>query len=315
MNIKATLAVVTCAVVTFQTAYAGTWANAKAPIDKCPIDDCPDIGGNVSVGYLTDYVFKGVRFARDSMWGDVNYTFDNLPFTPNVGIWHLTDLNDSRATSFYGDQTNAYASIGLPSIFGFESSIGYTHYFYPTARPPAGGIYGDSLSEVTATLARELVWGIVGVYSADYRWGNGDGGWMHTFGLSKDIHINDCVGLRLTGGVLYNDNYWKYARGSLPASQAAYWAYQNLNGVGNVQNGNWGNDSGWHSYYVGASLPIQLNCRATLTPFVQYNGTPDGWTGDGMYHSTFGGLFPASMGLNANHNDVFFGGISLSVDF
>ena len=322
MKIKAILAALVGAVA-IQGATAGTWA-PPAPA-KCPIDDCPDIGGNIAVGYDTDYVFKGVRLARDVLWGDVNYTFDNLPFTPNIGVFHLTDLNNAVGQSFggppffipngtsnYGDETRIYSSIALPSILGFDAGVGYTHYFFPTLRGPSpGGPFGDSLSEVTATLARELIWGVVGSYQADYRWGSGFGGWLHTFGLAKGFDISDAIGLNLSGGVRYNDNYWKNFPGF------------GLNNFipGNSHNwplGNYGRDSDWHSYFIRAALPIALNCRATLTPYIEYNGTPDGWSGDGMY-GTYGGGFPIvpayPLGGNANRNDVFFGGVSLNVDF
>ena len=35
--------------------------------------------------------------------------------------------------------------------------------------------------------------------------------------------------------------------------------------------------SGWDDYYQGAELSIALNCRATVTPYIGYNGTPDTW--------------------------------------
>ena len=293
-------------------ALAGTWC-PPAKGGKCPIEECPDIGGNIAVGYDTDYVFKGVRLARDVLWGDVNYTFDNLPFTPNIGVFHLTDLNDANAlnlfgpTSNYGDETRVYSSIALPSILGFDAGVGYTHYFFPTLRGPSpNGPWGDSLSEVTATLARELIWGVVGSYQADYRWGSGFGGWLHTFGLAKGFDISDAIGLNLSGGVRYNDNYWRNFPGVIAST------------LGNSHNwpiGNHGRDSAWHSYFIRAALPIALNCRATLSPYVEYNGTPGGWSGDGMHGTYRGQLLNYPLGLNANRNDVFFGGVSLNVNF
>ena len=304
MKIKAILAALIGAVA-IQGATAGTsWAPpAKA---KCVIDDCPDIGGNISVGYDTDYVFKGVRQARDVVWGDVNYTFENLPFSPNVGVWHLTDLNNAGTlfgpTSNYGDETNLYASINLPSILGFDSNLGYTHFLFPTQRGPSpGGPWGDGYGQLTLSLARELIWGIVGSYSADYGFGGRvDSGWMHTLALEKGFDITDAIGLDLSGGVLYNDNYWSYPNAGFP-------------GPGNVLNtfagGTNARDAGWHSYFLRAGLPIALNCRATLTPYIQYNGTPDTWTGDGMV------AWPARLGVNANRNDALYGGVSLNVNF
>ncbi|MCH1409226.1 MAG: hypothetical protein L7V87_09360, partial [Verrucomicrobiales bacterium] len=60
---------------------------------------------------------------------------------------------------------------------------------------------------------------------------------------------------------------------------------------------------GWNHYYVSAALPIELNCRATLTPYVGYNGGPGGYIADGIN----GGL--------QNQSDILHGGVSLSVSF
>ena len=120
MKIKALLATLIGAVA-LQGATAGTWS----PPDKggkCPVVDCPDIGGNISVGYDSAYLFKGVRLAHDVFWGDVNYTFDGLPFAPNIGIWHLTDLG-TFPNSFYGDETNIYLGLSTPSVLGFDTAL------------------------------------------------------------------------------------------------------------------------------------------------------------------------------------------------
>ena len=301
MKIKALLATLVGAVA-LQGATAGTWC-PPAPA-KCPIDDCPDVGANVSVGYGTDYFFYGVRFARDHFWGDVNYTFDKLPVPITLGVWHLTDIG---ANSFYGDETNLYLSAGLPSIMGFDASIGYTHYLYPTTRGPSpGGPFGDSQSEIHLKISREVACGFSVFYRGAYDFvapshlsnpwlfgpfSNRDSGaWVHTLGVDKGIEINDRISLALSGGVYYTDNYW----GDLVSTNRFFGTHS-------------GRSSGWNSYYLKAALPIALNCRATLTPYIGYNGTPDTWVADGLRGFTIGG--------NPNANDAFHGGISLSVDF
>lgn len=64
---------------------AGDWG--KAPAGKAPIEECVDLGGIISAGYLGDYIFYGARFAGDSVWTDVNYTFDGLAVPITVGAW------------------------------------------------------------------------------------------------------------------------------------------------------------------------------------------------------------------------------------
>lgn len=274
-------------------AMAGTeWCAPSAK--SCDSECCPDIGGSVSVGYDTDYVWRGVRFARDSVWADVNYTFENLPFSPNIGVWHLSSLGSGGVGSdAYGDETNVYAGISGPSILGFDTSLGYTGVFFPTTRGP-GGPGGDSSSRITIGASRDLFWGIGFGYAGNYDFGATNAGapalssWFHEFSLSKSFAITDCIALDLGAEVAYNDGYWSGYGLATPGPGFA-------GGLG----------SGWNHYKVSAALPITLNCRTTLTPYVAYNGTPDAWIADGLN----GGV-----GL-ANENDVFFGGVSLGVNF
>ena len=272
---------------------AGEWC-PPAPNDKCPIEDCPDIGASISVGYESDYIFYGARLAQDSIWADVNYTFDSLPLPVTVGVWYLSAFgapDDRPGLAGFGDEADFYASVGLPSICGFESSITYTAYTFPTQ---TYGADSGSTHELSLEISREILNGFLATYRVahDFRLGGDrdgdgdpDGAWVHQLGLAKTIDINDCVALDLSGGVYYTDNY-----------------YANGNGV---------LDSGWNSYYLQAALPIALNCRATLTPYIGYNGTPDGWILDGSFAGQgFGG---PNWGQNAN--DVLHWGISLGVDF
>jgi hypothetical protein len=63
--------------------------------------------------------------------------------------------------------------------------------------------------------------------------------------------------------------------------------------------------SGWSNYYVTAALPIELNCRATLTPYVGYNGS---------IYQTGGGQVSDRIGEETT-GDVLHAGVSLSVSF
>lgn len=268
--------------------FAGTeWCPPAAK--GCELECCPDIGGSVSVGYDTDYVWRGVHWARDSVWGDVNYTFEDLPFSPNVGIWHLSSLGSGApAADGYGDETNVYAGISGPSFLGFDTSLSYTAVFFPTLRAP-GGPGGDSSSRLSVGVSRDIVWGVGFGYTGNYDFGATDlGSWFHEFSLSKSIAITDCMSLDLGAEVAYNDGYWSGYGLSTPGPGFA---------------GGYG--SGWNHYKVSAALPIALNCRATLTPYIAYSGTPDAWIADGLNGGVPG----------ANENDVLFGGVSLGVNF
>jgi len=258
------------------SANAGDWGKAPVPA-KAPIEECVDIGGSISSGYMTDYIFYGVRFARDSVWTDVNYTFDNFIVPINIGAWYLNGITPSGY-----DELDLYASAELGTFAGFDVALGYVHYFYPESG-------AQSYGEVGLDISRSL--GIV-----DFAWesnyalsslGAVSGGWYHQAALSKEFGITDAVSLVLTGGVGYSDGYIDAPKvGLTPASAGA---------------------SGWNHYFITAELPIELNCRATLTPYIGYVGAPDGWIVDGI---SAGG----QNGLGAQ-SDILHGGVSLSVSF
>jgi len=252
---------------------AGDWG--KAPVyDKTPIEECVDLGGEISAGYMSDYTFYGVRYARDSVWTDVNYSFDSIiPIT--VGAWYLNGI--SGAPGY--DELDLYISGDLGTYAGFDVSVGYVHYLYPEAS------FVGSYGEVGVDISRSL--GFVDlVFESNYalhgRSGN-SGGWYHGAGIEKSIPVSSNMSLDLAAGVGYSDGY--YAPGTANAGFVTP------------------RTSGWNHYYMTASLPIELNCRTTLTPYVGYNGSPDTWVTDGI-----------NGGLGAQ-SDIFHGGVSLSVSF
>jgi hypothetical protein len=234
---------------------AGDWGKAPV-IDKAPIEECYDIGGEVTVGYMSDYIFYGVRQARDTVWTDVNYTFDSLWAPINIGASYYNGTD-----GFGFEELDLYASVEVGSYGGVDASLYYTHYFYP-------GVSTNSYGEVGLDLGYSLGF-------ADLSWRSGFGidfGWYHEAGIERAFGITDNVSLVLGAGLGYTDGY------------------------------NAGLSS-WNHYYVNASLPIELNCRATLTPYVGYNGGPNGYAVDGI-GTAYG---PQS--------DILHGGVSLSVSF
>ncbi len=249
-------------------ASAGDWG--KAPVDKTPIEECVDLGAEISVGYETDYIFDGVRFARDSVWTDVNYTFDSLPVPITVGAWYLNGINGSAFGAGY-DELDLYAEAALGTFAGFDLTLGYTHYIFPEFRSniaPIGG-YGELNFGIERTV------GPVDLhYIADYAFGSGGftpRGWYHELGAEKTFSLTDSIGLTVGAGVAYTDGYW--------------------------------GPSGWNNYYARVSLPIELNCRTTLTPYIGYVGAPDTWVVDGAF------------GADSPQSDILHGGVSLSVTF
>lgn len=251
---------------------AGDWG--KAPVGKAPIEECVDLGGEISAGWGTAYIFKGVQFADDNVWTDVNYTFDSLAVPITVGATYINGI--SNPTNF--DELDLYANAAIGTFAGFDVALGYTHYIYPENRGPRDGGqgFGEGGLEITRSLGFvDLAW------ESNYAFGGGGiapSGWYHQLGVEKSFGITDSISLVLGAGVAYTDGYYDY-----------------LGGAG----------SGWNHYYATASLPIQLNCRTTLTPYIGYNGAPDTWIADGL----------TAPGVRQPQSDILHGGVSLSVSF
>lgn len=291
---------------------AGDWG--KAPVGKAPIiEECVDLGGEVSLGYKSDYIFRGVRLAGDSAWADVNYTFDNLAVPITVGAWYLNGINSGASAAGAGalgalgplgihhhdipgapgvgapgapgaagggghfDQLELYVSAALGTFAGFDVALGYTHYIYPEFRSNAGapgGLGQRGFGELGLDVRRNLGFADF-VAETNYAMGGRGSvsGWYHQFGLERGFGITDSVSLVLGAGVGYTDGYFV--------------------------------DSGWNHYYATASLPIQLNCRTVLTPYIGYVGAPDTWIADGFVAPTVG----------TPQSDILHGGVTLSVSF
>ena len=258
------------------SASGGDWG--KAPIQaKEVIEECLDLGGVIATGYETDYFFKGARFAGDSVWMDVNYTFDSLKVPVTLGAWYLNGINDASGPSTgigsgY-DELRLSADAMIGTYAGIDTRLGYTHYLFPEFRSnllPFGG-YG----ELGLDLARSL--GFVDVvFASDYALGGGGTaprGWYHQLGLEKQFDLTDSLTVVFGSGIAYSDGYYVA--------------------------------SGWNHYYATVSLPIELNCRTTLTPYLGYTGATDGMVTDGILFGSVG----------TPQSDVLHGGVALSISF
>lgn len=276
--------------------YASAGSSSWCPPSKgnvCEVDCCPDIGASVGVEYLSDYFFRGVRLHRDSLAASVNFTFENLAFKPTFGVRHVTSLGSNGlgqigANGLNIDHTNIHASLALPEVLGFSPTLRYDQYYYSTLRSSNNGLF-DSHGMLGLTLSRDLGSGL-GMYfgsAYDFQWpgsispvfnSTDNGAWVHYLGASYNRNLTDSIGLSLGASVFYSDNQTP--------------------GGSNSQR-----SSGWHSYYVEAGLPIALNCRAKLTPYLGYNGTPDTWLADGV------SLVPGG------NSDALLWGVRLGIDF
>ncbi len=262
---------------------AGDWG--KAPVGKAPIEECIDLGGEITVGYMSDYYYRGFHVADSSLYADVNYTFDKLAVPVTIGALYINSFD----SSFFGlgfDTLRLYADADLGTFAGFDFNLKYTYHSFPEGfNPlPVGGFpVGDGVGEVSLGFSRDLGFATL-VGSANYYLeegspliGSPDLGFYGNVGLEKSIGLTDNISLVLAGGVGYVDMFG----GSVTAIR------------------------GWNHYYLTASLPIQLNCRTTLTPYIGFNN-----------QSSFTSIFnPVNLAPSIPDGDDLHGGVSISVTF
>jgi len=261
---------------------AGDWG--KAPVGKAPIEECVDLGGVISAGYMTDYIFYGVRFAEDSVWTDVNYTIDSLPVPVTVGAFYLNGINEDPP--LFGaayDELDLYASAALGTFAGFDVSLGYTHYIFPELELQDYGEIGLDIKRSLGFV--DVAWESNFAFGTGLPTGTSFRGWYHQLGFEKTFGVTDNINLVASAGVGFSDGYFEPL---VPFGIA---------GIASPRS------SGWNAYYVKLALPIELNCRTTLTPYIGYNGSPDTWIGDGIN------------GDGDFQSDILHGGVSLSVSF
>lgn len=265
--------------------HAGDWGKAPVPA-KAPIEECLDIGGSITTGYSTDFIFQGSRHGRDNVWTDVNYTIDSffVPVTLGATYYNMTG-GPAFENLVFDDFLHTYVSFNLGSIAGFDTSFAYNHVFLPegTLLPVS------SQAVLTLGVRRDLGFADLLLGTAYSSGGSGivpgfgfSGGWYHNAGIEKSFGITDNISLVLGTGVGYSDNYWVH-----------YW------------------NQGWAHYYVNASLPIQLNCRATLTPYIGFNGGMD----DNIFGFESSDSLFAGPGNSSGGGDVLHGGVKISVSF
>lgn len=273
------------------TAQAGDWG--KAPVDKIPVEECVDLGGSLSVAYESDYVYKGLLVGGQSAVGDLHYAIPGLPAPFTIGVNYANIISPNEFANIFDDQLALYGRVELPSVAGIDAAMSYTQRFYP--EDPNTALWPSSSGEIGLHLSKDLKMLLL-KYNAYYNinvpnaW-NGtiptlnnqeDGAWYWDISVERQF---DVVGLPLvlSGGVAFADNYW----GAAP----------------NAQTG--GRSSGWNNYFLRAEMPIELNCRTVIAPYLGYIGAPDGWLMDGA----------PDWANRPAQSDLLHGGVTLKVDF
>jgi hypothetical protein len=234
------------------SAFAGTPAKAPAAVQPA-VEDEP-LGITLSVGYDTHYIFRGVEFAENLVWSQIDAT---VPLTDmlslNVGAWYGTSADDSGVFSDPGSsgsfhELDLYAAL-LADLGPVTVGLKYTAYLY------GGDADLEDINEVGITLATTLgpVDLIAGAYYDDVT----DGLYFET-GVSHIFVVTDRISIVPGALISFGDDYY---------------------GV-----------SSFNHVKVGVSVPIKLTKTATLTPYIAYNHPLEDLDDAGEDNQVYGGV-------------------------
>ena len=138
-----------------------------------------DLGAEVSVGYDTDYIFRGANLGQDLLWSDVNVSTslsDGLGL--NIGAWYAnpTDAGD--------DELDVYAGVST-DLGGMSLDVGTTYYYFP-------GATGDNTLEIGAALGTSV--GAFDVSAGLYHDIDTDNTYLEV-GVGTSVDLTDSVSL------------------------------------------------------------------------------------------------------------------------
>lgn len=190
------------------------------------------VGATLSVGYDTDYIFRGSDLGHDHVWTALDLSIplgDNLEAT--VGAWYTSAFNDGE------NELDVYASLAFDmGTWGLE--VGYLHYSYPNGILGDDSSNGGETNEAYVSVGTTL--GPVDVALAYYYDFDLEISYIEaTAGTSIPLTSN--VSLDPSVGISYADI------DDAPA------------GV---------EDSGLNHFFAKLEMPIALTPSATLTPYI-----------------------------------------------
>lgn len=137
-----------------------------------------NFGAEISFGYDSVYMFRGVDFGENLVWSDVNVT---LPLAEslelNVGAWYAS-LADEDYT-----ELDLYAGLEYSVTEEISVGVGYIWYYFPRTE--------DDVNEIGATLSYSSFVDLGVGYYYDFET---EGSYIE-LGASKEFALTDAVSL------------------------------------------------------------------------------------------------------------------------
>ncbi|MBK8036491.1 MAG: hypothetical protein IPK22_05055 [Verrucomicrobiaceae bacterium] len=255
---------------------AGT---APAPKNPAPVQPAinDDLGINVGLGYHSSYVWRGLNFGQHWVDGSLGGAIPLVEGTRLAWDVNYGSLASDQST-FGGANNRSFQRLQLGAALQHDlgpvtASLGYRYFRNMGTLNTLGGMRDGN--EFSFGLATAL--GPINLASsANYDISNAS--WYFDLDANTNIAITDSISLVPFVNVGYGKNFaWQLVRSE-------------------------NNFTGWTAVTTGLRLPVKLNSRTTLTPYIAVNA-PLGQLDNS-----------AVLPINTTQ-PVVFGGVTLSVRF
>jgi hypothetical protein len=264
MKLNALLKTVGFLALAVSPALAGTTTSGKqapAPVIEEP---STELGITASLGYDTNYVFRGVEFAEHWISGGISL---DIPLVENVSFVggatyggsaddnvSIVDIDDVASLSYQRLEVNGGVAVDLGAA---ELGLGYRWYNHQGELSDVMDD-GHEVGVTVATSAGPLNFGVGGYY--DF----GIEGWYFEAAVNSVIEITDSISLVPGASIGYAQDYsWHLAGFSA---------------------------DGFTAVNLSLALPIKLTKTATLTPYVAGNLPVDALDSAGQDAIVYGGI-------------------------
>ncbi len=190
------------------------------------------VGATLSVGYDSDYIFRGYDSGHDHVWSKLDLAIPlGNDLELGIGAWYTSAFNDGEnELDVYADLAYDFGSFGL--------EVGYTHYDYPNGLLGDGSSNGGETNEAyisLGTTVEMLDLAVAYYYDFDLEISYVEATAGTSFELSPFVSLDPSI------GISYID-------------------------IDNAPPGL--ENSGFNHFFARLELPIALTDSATLTPYV-----------------------------------------------
>jgi len=212
-----------------------------------------DISVSTSIDYVSEYVFRGVSFARGAVQPGIEVSKGDF----TVGVWTSAAIGEASAVA--GDEIDVYASYGFGLSDVISGSVGATIYHFPDVDGSLFDFGGASTLEFNAGVGFDtaLSPSVTAYYDVDLEAFTLEGGISHSVPVADKTSLD----LGLTGGFVTADGGGDYEYG-----------------VGSISLGYGFTDN--VSTYIGANYSLSSIDSLNFRRFEDASGTPFSTTTD-----------------------------------